>query len=71
MNEQNIWQTLMNKAEENAEKLKAQKIEESMAEMTGLYRRMWREIRLGLLDEGVPEDLVDDAVLAFLKSASK
>lgn len=71
MSEQNIWQALMNKAEENAEKLKAQKVDESMAEMTGLYRRMWREIRLGLLDEGVPEDLVDDSVLAFLKAASK
>lgn len=71
MDEQNIWQTLMNKAEENAEKLKAQKVDESLAEMTGLYRRMWREIRLALLDEGVPEDLVDDAVLAFLKAASK
>lgn len=71
MNEQNIWQALMSKAEENAEKLKAQKLDESMAEMTGLYRRMWREIRLALLDEGVPEDLVDDAVLAFLKAASK
>lgn len=71
MNEQNIWQALMNKAEENAEKLKAQKVDESLAEMTGLYRRMWRETRLALLDEGVPEDLVDDAVLAFLKAASK
>lgn len=71
MDEQNIWQTLMSKAEENAEKLKAQKIDESMAEMSGMYRRMWREIRLALLDEGVPEDLVDDAVLAFLKAASK
>lgn len=71
MDEQNIWQTLMSKAEENAEKLKAQKIDESMAEMSGMYRRMWREIRLALLDEGVPEGLVDDAVLAFLKAASK
>lgn len=44
--------------------------EESITQMAGLFRRMWREIRAGLLDEGVPQDLVDDATLAFVKSLS-
>ena len=49
------------------EKKQEEQREEFIAGTAGLYRRMWREIRAGLLDEGVPEGLVDDATLSFLK----
>lgn len=52
------------------EKKKEEQREEFIDELSGLYRRMWRGIRAGLLDEGVPQDLVDDATLAFVKSLS-
>ena len=41
--------------------------EEALFEMAGFYRRMWREFRAGLLEEGVPEDLVDEATLSFIR----
>ena len=41
--------------------------EEALFEMAGFYRRMWREFRAGLLKEGVPEDLVDEATLSFIR----
>ena len=41
--------------------------EEALFEMAGFYRRMWRETRAGLLEEGVPEDLVDEATLSFVR----
>ena len=41
--------------------------EEALFEMAGFYRRMWREARAGLLEEGVPEDLVDEATLSFIR----
>ena len=41
--------------------------EEALFEMAGFYRRMWREARAGLLEEGVPEDLVDKATLSFIR----
>lgn len=44
--------------------------EEAIFEMAGFYRRMWREARAGLLEEGVPEDLVDEATLSFVRMAS-
>ena len=52
------------------EKKQEEQREESIAEMAGLFRRMWREIRAGLLNEGVPEDLVDDATLSFIRMTS-
>lgn len=52
------------------EKIKEEQREESIAETAGLFRRIWREIRAGLLNEGVPEDLVDDATLSFIRMAS-
>ena len=44
--------------------------EEALFEMAGFYRRMWREFRAGLLEEGVPEDLVDEATLSFIRLSS-
>ena len=44
--------------------------EEALFEMAGFYRRMWREARAGLLEEGVPEDLVDEATLSFIRLSS-
>ena len=44
--------------------------EEAIVETAGLFRRIWREIRAGLLNEGVPEDLVDDATLSFIRMTS-
>ena len=41
--------------------------EEALFEMAGFYRRMWREARAGLLEEGVSEDLVDEATLSFIR----
>ena len=52
------------------EKKQEEQREESITEMAGLFRRMWREIRAGLLNEGVPEDLVDDATLSFIRMIS-
>jgi len=52
------------------EKKQEEQREESITEMAGLFRRMWREIRAGLLNEGVPEDLVDDATLSFIRMTS-
>ena len=44
--------------------------EEALFEMAGFYRRMWREFRAELLEEGVPEDLVDEATLSFIRLSS-
>lgn len=52
------------------EKKQEEQREESIADMAGLFRRMWREIRAGLLNEGVPVDLVDDATLSFIRMTS-
>lgn len=52
------------------ERKKEEQREESIVEMVGIFRRMWREIRAGLLNEGVPEVLVYDATLSFLKMST-
>lgn len=52
------------------EKKQEEQREESIADMAGFFRRMWRETRAGLLEEGVPEDLVDEATLSFFRLAS-
>lgn len=51
---------------EQAKKQEEQR-EEALFEMAGFYRRMWRETRAGLLEEGVPEDLVDEVTLSFIR----
>ena len=61
-----MFENAKNEQEKNQEEQR----EESIAEMAGLFRRMWREIRAGLLNEGVPEDLVDDATLSFIRMTS-
>ena len=43
---------------------------EALFEMAGFYRRMWREARAGLLEEGVPEELVDEVTLSFIRLAA-
>ena len=45
----------------------AKKFEQAYDEIAGNVRRMWREIRAGMLDEGVPEDLVDSVVADMVK----
>lgn len=44
--------------------------QEALDEMVGFYRRIWRELRAALTDEGVPTDLVDEATLQFIKMAT-
>ena len=44
--------------------------QEALDEMVGFYRRIWRELRAALTDEGVPNDLVDEATLQFIKMAT-
>lgn len=44
--------------------------QEALDELVGVYRRMWRELRAALTDEGVPEDLVDEATLQFIKMST-
>ena len=39
----------------------------AIAGYVGIQRRLWRELRAGLLQEGVPLDLVDEATLTFIK----
>ena len=52
-------------------KKQEEQTEEALFEMSGFYRRIWREIRAALLEEGVPEDLVDEATLSFVRMASR
>ena len=50
----------------------AKRREEEMAscllETVGAARRLWRETRAGLLDEGVPDSLVDDVTASYFKA---
>ena len=58
-----MWEQIQNdKAREEA-----QKFEQAYDEIAGNLRRMWREIRAGMLSEGVPEDLVDGVVADMLR----
>lgn len=58
-----IW----DKIERDAAREQAKKFEQAYDEIAGNVRRMWREIRAGMLDEGVPEDLVDSVVADMVK----
>lgn len=58
------------KLEEESLKQQEDLRQEALDELVGVYRRMWREMRAALTDEGVPEDMVDEATLQFLKMAS-
>lgn len=58
-----IW----DKIERDAVREEAKKFEQAYDEIAGNVRRMWREIRAGMLDEGVPEDLVDSVVADMVK----
>ena len=68
----------MNDLKEMFENIKSEQVkkqeeqtEEALFEMSGFYRRIWREIRAALMEEGVPEDLVDEATLSFVRMASR
>ena len=70
MNDMNSLKEMFeNIKNEQAKQQEAQR-DEAMAEMAGLYRRIWREMRAALVEEGVPEDLVDEATLSFVRMAS-
>lgn len=49
------------------EKEQAEQQTDAFAGYIGIQRRLWRELRAGLLQEGVPLDLVDEATLTFIK----
>lgn len=58
------------KLEEEPLKTQEELRQEALDELVGVYRRMWRELRAALTDEGVPEDLVDEATLQFIKMST-
>ena len=49
------------------EKEQAEQQTNAFAGYIGIQRRIWRELRAGLIEEGVPLDLVDEATLTFIK----
>lgn len=53
---------------ENADR-KREEEELAFAEGVGSMRRIWREIRKGLAEEGVPPDMLNEVTLEFLKVA--
>ncbi|WP_288833738.1 hypothetical protein [uncultured Corynebacterium sp.] len=42
----------------------------AFAEGIGAMRRLWRELRAGLAEEGVPSDMLDEVTLHSLKAAT-
>ena len=42
--------------------------EAGILEGVGWARRLWRETRAGLLNEGVPDSLVDDVTASYFKA---
>ena len=67
MTERDKMTELWDKIERDAAREQAKKFEQAYDEIAGNVRRMWREIRAGMLDEGVPEDLVDSVVADMVK----
>lgn len=43
----------------------------AFAEGAGAIRRIWREIRAGLAEEGVPSDMLDEVTLQFVKMLAR
>lgn len=70
MSNKDYAEKMFNNIEIEQERKKEEQREESIVEMAGLFRRMWSEIRAGLLNEGAPEDLIDDATLSFIRMSS-
>ena len=70
MSDSNGFKELFENINNEQAKRQEEQKEEALFEMAGFYRRMWREARAGLLEEGVPEDLVDEATLSFVRMAS-
>lgn len=70
MSDINGFKELFENIKNEQAKKQEERKEEALFEMVGFYRRMWREARAGLLEEGVPEDLVDEATLSFVRMAS-
>ena len=67
MGDSNGFKELFENIKNEQAKRQEEQREEALFEMAGFYRRMWREVRAGLLEEGVPEDLVDEATLSFIR----
>ena len=67
MGDSNGFKELFENIKNEQVKKQEEQREEALFEMAGFYRRMWREARAGLLEEGVPEDLVDEATLSFIR----
>lgn len=67
MSDSNGFKELFENIKNEQAKRQEEQREEALFEMAGFYRRMWRETRAGLLEEGVPEDLVDEATLSFIR----
>lgn len=67
MSESNGFEELFENIKNEQAKKQEEQREEALLGMVGFYRRMWRETRAGLLKEGVPEDLADEATLSFIR----
>ena len=67
MSDNNTFKELFENIKNEQAKRQEEQKEEALFEMAGFYRRMWREMRAGLLEEGVPEDLADEATLSFIR----
>ena len=70
MSDNNVFEELFENIKNEQAKRQEEQREEALFEMAGFYRRMWREARAGLLEEGVPEDLVDEVTLSFIRLSS-
>ena len=70
MSDNNGFKELFENIKNEQAKRQEEQREEALFEMAGFYRRMWREARAGLLEEGVPEDLVDEVTLSFIRLSS-
>ena len=71
MSDSNGFKELFENIKNEQVKRQEEQRAEALLEMAGFYRRMWREARAGLLEEGVPEDLVDEATLSFIRLSSR
>ena len=70
MNGLEYFKEMMEKSKAEREKREEEQRAESLLETVGVYRRLWREIRAGLLEEGVPEELIDEVTLSFIRLAA-
>ena len=72
---ENAIEDIFKAAKEERAKVEEAKANQQWAEMVEMHRRVWREVRKGFKEEGVPVGMLDEltlqAVTSFYTSAGR